>query len=171
VHGVGRARRDERVSLLPEPVTLDAREGVQHLLDRRPRLAVLLQAPERQLGDQRHLLRRRLVGAVPEAEVHQLLQPALLDLVDGHAGQVDVAAAAGQVHGGFGRDELHEHDAEAVHVAPVRQLVALVVLWIHVPTYTCQQVPRSGINTSFDLAVHIHAGCSRQPGHRESWLY
>ncbi|KAB8083018.1 hypothetical protein EE612_005090, partial [Oryza sativa] len=106
---------------------------LEHLLDRRPHLAVLLQAPESQLGDHGHHLLRRRVGLVAELEVHELLELALLDPVDGHAGQVDLVPLPGDVHRRLRRDELHQDDAEAVHIALVGKLVALVILRIHVP--------------------------------------
>jgi hypothetical protein len=57
VHRVRGPWREERV-LLHEALLLYAPERVEHLPDRRPHRAVLLQAPERQLGDHGH---RRLV--------------------------------------------------------------------------------------------------------------
>jgi hypothetical protein len=136
VNGVGREGSGVLVfvSILPQQVLpLYGPEHLEHLLDWRSHLAVLLQAPERQLGDHRHHLLGRRVRLVAKLQVHELLELAFLDLVDGHAGQVDLVPVSRDVHGRLGGDELHQDHPEAVDVALVRELVALVVLWINIP--------------------------------------
>jgi hypothetical protein len=142
------------VSVLPRLVfALNAPEHLEHLLDRRAHLAVLLQATEGQLGDRRHRLLGGRVGLVAQVDVDELLQLALLDLADGHAGQVDLVAVPGDVDGGLGRDELHQDHSETVHVALVRQLVALVVLWIYIPAM-CKKLLSAAIN---ETQHHVRA--------------
>ncbi|BAS70274.1 Os01g0136850, partial [Oryza sativa Japonica Group] len=119
------------VAYLVHPLSFSQR--VQHLTDRRPHVLLRLQAPERHLGDEIDRPPRLAVRRVPELRVHQLLHLVALDHVHGHVGQVDVAAAPVHVHRRLGGDELDEHHAEAVHVALVRQLVALVVHRVEVP--------------------------------------
>jgi len=48
-------------------------------------------------------------------------------------GKVDIVGATAEVNGALGREQLEQHDAEAVDVALVRELVVAVVLRVQVP--------------------------------------
>jgi hypothetical protein len=99
----------------------------------RPHLAVERQAPERQLG---HLVdggERPRVPVRVQVRVHDVVHAAPADPVHGELRQVHLTGRPGQVDGLHGGDDLHEHDAEAVHVAPVGEVEVLVVLRVDVP--------------------------------------
>uniref|UniRef100_A0A804QK47 Uncharacterized protein n=1 Tax=Zea mays TaxID=4577 RepID=A0A804QK47_MAIZE len=83
--------------------------------------------PERQLSHEIYGSLRLTVSLVPELRVDQLAHLVVLDSVESHVGQVDLAVAPAHVDGWLRGHELDQHDAEAVHVALLGQLVALVV--------------------------------------------